>query len=73
MELKRASRKGKAGGDTSSQSFRMVDNGFEISDADHDVHVLLHVEVVEIFSMNGDCCLERLFEDLCKKDQHTLR
>jgi predicted DNA-binding protein (UPF0278 family) len=46
------------------QSLRMHHNGFEVLDSDDDVHILLHMEVVEIIGVESDDGLERLFEHL---------
>ncbi len=49
-------------GDDSSQRFCVSHNGFEVLDADHYMHVLLHVEVFEILCMDRDRSLERLLQ-----------
>ena len=46
------------------QSLRMHHDGFEVLDSDDDVHILLHVEVIEIIGVESDDGLERLFEHL---------
>lgn len=46
------------------QSFRVHHDGFEVFDSDGDVHVLLHVEVVEVVCVERDDGLQRLFQHL---------
>ena len=54
--------KREVGGDSSSQSLGMSHDSLEVLDADDDVHVLLHVKVVEVLRVDRDCCLERLLQ-----------
>lgn len=60
-------------GDWHSQSLSMGDDCFEVLYADHDVHIFLHVEVVEVFSMYRNGGLQRLFKHFYNNDQHQLR
>ena len=46
--------------DGASQSLRMGDDGFEVLDTNDNVHVLLHMEVLEVFCMDGYSGLKRL-------------
>lgn len=42
----------------------MHNNRFEVFDVDRDVHVCLHVEVLEVIRVQGDDGLHGLFQDL---------
>lgn len=44
----------------------MSDDCFEVLDAYHDMHLLLHVEVFEILSMQCDGRLQWLFQYCCR-------
>lgn len=50
--------------DGTSKCFRMCDNGREVFDADNNMRVLLHVEVLKVFGMDRNRCLEWLFKHL---------
>ena len=61
-ELQRPCGKGEVRGDGASKSFRVSHDCLEVFDADYHVHVLLHVEVFEIFRVDGDGCFKRLLQ-----------
>lgn len=65
-ELQRPGWVREVGRDGHSQRLCVRDDGLEILDADDDVHALLHVEVFEVFGVDADGGLERLFEHLCQ-------
>jgi hypothetical protein len=44
----------------------MLDDGTEVPDIHDDVEVVLNLEVVEFVNIDGDGCVERLLEDLCR-------
>ena len=59
-ELERSGWEGEVCGDGTTKGFRVGDDGFEVLDADDDMHLLLHMEVFEVFSVDGYRSLERL-------------
>ena len=43
----------------------MSDDGFEVLDANDDMHIVLGMKVVKVINVDSNCGLEWLLEDLC--------
>ena len=65
VELQWPGREGELSVDGHSECLCVRDNGFEVLDADYYMHILLHMEVLEVFCMYRDGCFEWLLQHFC--------